>query len=202
MRNLVKNQSGLVYVGVIYISLIIITILASLLHLMNNNIIADTSNSYNYKANYIAESLLELNIMEINEISDKVIKEYLTDLKGYKSEYIRLVQNDPSVIYDPPLFSKYISQSFIPIIKQLSGTTNRPFEEYEDNHYFKIDIKYDSIYNVINIKAEGSYQRARVFINVKLDPPQSVDVGFDEYNLPQIRISSIDIIEYYQSFGI
>lgn len=202
MKNLIKNQTGLIYVGVIYIFLIIITILASLLYLMNNNIAADTSNSYNYKANYIAESILEFNIMQINEISDKVIMEYLSDLKAYKSQYIKLVQDNPWVIYDPPLFSKYISQSFIPSIKELSGTTNRPFEEYEDDHYFKINIEYDSIYNVINIKAEGSYKRARVFINVKLDPPKSEDIGFDQYNLPKISISSIDIIEYYQSFGI
>jgi len=153
-------------------------------------------------ARYIAESILELRTAEITELSDEVIREYLVDLRNYKIKYIEEARNDSSVLYNPPNFSNYVQQRIIPNIKRLSGTINTPFEEYKDSHSSKIDIEYNSINKVIDIKAMGNYRRARVFVEVKIEPPKVIDDGFDKYNLPKINILPINIVQYYQTFGI
>lgn len=200
MKKLIANQRGIVYLSIVYISLIILTILMSLLYLISNNIASVISNADNYRANYITESILELKIAEINELSEEVIMEYLLDLKQYKSRYIELSEDEYSS-YNPPKFSTYIRQKIIPNAKKISGTINNPFEEYDDNHYFKINVEYDNDDDLINIKAEGSYRRARTFIRAKLELPKSIEYGIDEYNLPKIKILSINIVQYYQVLG-
>ncbi len=202
MKDLVKSEKGIVYISVILISLIIFVILTSLVYLINNNIRAVISNNDNYKANYIVESNLDLKIMEITEISDKCINEYLLDLRNYKIKYIEERQKDASLPYDPPRFSTYINDIVIPDVENLSGTIYDPFEEYKDKHSFHADIKYNYSNKVVDITAVGTYRRARVFINVKLELPKAIENGVDEYNLPKINILPVNIIEYYQTFGV
>ncbi|QUH20683.1 hypothetical protein [Alkaliphilus sp. B6464] len=202
MRSLLNNQNGIIYVSIIFIALIIFVILTSLVYIMSTNIEVINSNNDSYRANYISESILELKIMQIMELSDRVIIEYLLDLQKYKKEYIKDINNNPSVKYDPPKFSIYVEQKIIPNIKKLGSNENNPFEEYEDDHYYKIDIEYDSGEKVINITSTGIYNRARRFIKAKLELPKIIENGFDEYNLPKVSILPVSIVEYYQTIGL
>jgi len=200
MRDSVNNQKGIVCVSIIFISLIIFVMLTSMVYAMMNNIETVTSNNDSYRANYISESILELKITEVMELSDEIIMEYLLDLQSYKVEYLKNI--DPSIKYDPPNFSIYVAQKIIPNIKKIGGSKNNPFEEYENDHYYKIDIDYDSSEKVVNITSMGRYNRARRFIKVKLELPKVIDNGFDEYNLPKVSILPINIVEYYHTIGL
>lgn len=169
---------------------------------MSTNIEVINSNNDNYRANYISESILELKIMQIMELSDEIIMEYLLDLQNYKKEYLKDINSNSSTKYDPPKFSIYVEQKIIPNIKNLGGNKSNPFEEYENDHYYKIDIEYDSNEKIINITSIGRYNRARRFIKAKLELPKIIDNGFDEYNLPKVSILPVNIVEYYQTIGL
>lgn len=201
MKKLFNNQKGSMSVSIIYITLIIIIILISLIYKLTNNIVAVNSNNDSYRANYISESITELKIMEITELYHETISEYLMDLKRYKIEYIKAASIDPYINYNPPNFSTYIQRS-IPHIKKLSSDGINTFKEYEDDHYYKIEIDYDSSKKVINITSMGRYNRARRFIKVKLEIPKVIDCGLDEYNLPKVGILSVNIVEYYHTIGL
>lgn len=202
MRSLLNNQNGIIYVSIIFISLTILVILTSLVYIMSTNIEVINSNNDNYRANYISESILELKIMQIMELSDEIIMEYLLDLQNYKKEYLKDININSSTKYDPPKFSIYVQQKIILNIKDLGGNKSNPFEEYENDHYYKIDIEYDSNEKVINITSIGRYNRARRFIKAKLELPKIIDNGFDEYNLPKVSILPVNIVEYYQTIGL
>lgn len=201
MKALLCNKKGTIYVSVIFISLIIFIVLGSLFNILVNNIRIINSNNDNYRAGYIAESILELKIANIMELSHEVINKYLLDLQTYKIEYIEKTKEIPHIPYNPPNFANYIRLGIILDIKTLSETTDNPFEEYKDNHYYKIDIKSDSNEEFINITATGRYNKARKFINVKLELPKIIENGFDEHSLPRIAIYPMNIVEYYQTVG-
>lgn len=202
MGDNLNNQRGMISVSIILISLIIFVILTSLAYSITNSIEAVISSNDNYRANYISESILELKIMEIMSLSDEVIMKYLLDLQKYKLNYIKDIENDLIIEYEPPNFSTYIQKNFIPKIKKLGNSKSNPFEEYDNDHYYEIEIVYDSNEKVINITSMGRYNRARRFIKAKLDIPKAVDYGIDEYNLPKVNILPVDIVEYYRTIGL
>jgi len=199
MKDSINNQKGIICVSIIFISLITFVLLSSLTYALINNIESVNSNNDNYRANYISESILEVKIVEIMKFSDVVINEYLLDLQRYKIEYLK---GDQDIEYDPPKFSNYATHKIIPYIKKIGGSENSSFKEYEKDHYYKIDINYDSIKKVVNITSLGRYKRARKFINANLELPKVIDNGFDEYNLPKVSILPINIVEYYHTIGL
>lgn len=201
MKALLYNKKGTIYVSVIFISLIIFVLLTSLMYMSVNNNMVVNSNNDNSRAGYIVESILELKIMEIMELSDEVINDYLFDLQTYKIKYIETNNNSPTP-YNPPNFLNYIEQNMIPNIEKLSESENNLFEEYKAAHYFKVDIKCDPNEEFIDITSIGKYNQARKFINVKLELPKIIDNGIDEYKLPRIAIYPMNVVEYYQTFGL
>lgn len=196
-----RSQKGIASVSIIFISLIIFTILASLLNLFRDNILRVYSYKDHYRANYISESILDLTIVEIEGLSHKAIKDYLLDLKSYKEEYLQQIHENPGSLYNPPNFSAYITQNLIPEIRKLGYSKSNPFAEYEEKHSYKVEIEYNSKEKLIHITATGVYNRARRFIKATLELPQVMDSGLDEYNLPKVSISPVNIVEYYQTFG-
>jgi len=199
MKDSINNQKGIICVSIIFISLITFVLLSSLTYALINNIESVNSNNDNYRANYISESILEVKIVEIMKFSDVVINEYLLDLQRYKIEFLK---GDQDTEYNPPKFSNYATQKIIPYIKKIGGSENSSFKEYEHDHYYKIDVNYDSIKKVVNITSLGRYKRARKFINANLELPKVIDNGFDEYNLPKVSILPINIVEYYHTIGL
>lgn len=200
MKTFLCNKKGVIYVNVIFISLIIFLLLTSILVMLVNNNIIINSNNDSYRAAYIAESILELKTNEIILLCDGFINDYLLDLQNYKIAYIEIIDDNPAIQYNPPDFSNYMHENISLNINQLKESTNNPFEEYKDDHYLKVDIEYDSDEECINIKSMGRYKRARKFINVKLELPIIMESGVDENKLPKISILPIKVIEYYQTF--
>ena len=68
MNDCVHDEKGVIYVGVIFISLIIFVLSTSLLNILLNNNMIISSNNDNYRAGYIVESILELKIEEIMKL--------------------------------------------------------------------------------------------------------------------------------------
>lgn len=203
MKSLFCNQRGTIHVSLILIGLIISTLLTTLIYIMLNNIIIINSNNDNNKAGYLSESILDISIGEIVELSDEVVEQYLFDLYMYKLEYIENANIDkPPALYKPPSLNNYLQQKLIPNINVLSGVKNNPFPEYIEDHHYKLDIEYSIIKGEVEILATGGYKRARKFIRAKLILPAIINDGYDEYNLPKIKVSPMKTIQIYQTIGM
>ena len=183
MKDCLYNKRGSIYVGVVFIFLIVLVLPVSLLNILLSNNMAINSNNDNYRAGYIIESILELKIEEIMELCDRTVNDYLVDLDTYNTEYIEIV--DDNVLYSPPGFSSYVAGLAFNI-KNLSEWGNNPFDEYKEKHYYKVDIECDLSKNCIDIVSMGEYRQARKFINVELELPTIESNGDDGYGLPQI----------------
>lgn len=212
MKDFVYNKKGVIYVNVIFISLIIFVLSTSLLNILLNNNIIINSNNDNYRAGYIVESILELKLEEIIELCDKATDNYLTDLQAYNMEYTEADHlqaydmgdteiTGNSILYNPPGFSSYIA-NLASGIEDLSEWENNPFAEYGDRHYYKIDIKCDLSKNCINITSRGEYRQARKFINVELELPKIINDGDNKFSLSGVVISPAKVTRYYQTVGL
>ena len=91
MNDCVHDEKGVIYVGVIFISLIIFVLSTSLLNILLNNNMIISSNNDNYRAGYIVESILELKIEEIMKLCSQATGNYLADLQTYNMGYIETV---------------------------------------------------------------------------------------------------------------
>lgn len=202
MKNPIKGSKGIISIHVFFIALMMFVILTSLLYMMTNQLKIQMSNNDSYRANYLAESIVELKLAEILQLSEEVIKKYRIDLYRYKVEYLLLIYQGFDKRYNPPVFADYVKRELLPQIKELSSSENNPFEDYLEDHHYKIKIQYDTRQNVIMMEAMGRYKRARRFIYVKLSLPQSMDNGLDEYDLPRISIISPHIVGYYRTIGL
>ncbi len=212
MNDCVHDEKGVIYVGVIFISLIIFVLSTSLLNILLNNNMIISSNNDNYRAGSIVESILELKIEEIMKLCNQATDNYLADLQAYNMEYIETVGlqtydmgyaqvADNNVLCSPPDFCDYIAD-LISDIEDLSGWETNPFEEYKERHYYRVDIECDLKENRIDITSGGEYRRARKFINVELELPRIINEGDDKSDLPGIVISPAKVIRYYQTIGL
>jgi hypothetical protein len=212
MKDFMYDEKGLVYVSVIFISLIIFVLSTSLLNILFNSNMIISSNNDSYRAGYIVESILELKIEEIMKLCNQATDNYLADLQAYNMEYIETVGlqtydmgyaqvADNNVLCSPPDFCDYIAD-LISDIEDLSGWETNPFEEYKERHYYRVDIECDLKENRIDITSGGEYRRARKFINVELELPRIINEGDDKSDLPGIVISPAKVIRYYQTIGL
>lgn len=202
MKNSMKASKGMISIHVFFIALMMFVILTSLLYTMTNHIHIRVSNNDSHRANYLAESIVELKLAEILQLSEEVIEAYRIDLYRYKSEHLLSIRDGFDKKYNPPTFVDYVKREFLPQIKELSSSENNPFEDYLEDHHYRIKIQHDTGQNVIMIEAMGRYNRARRFIHVKLALPQAMDNGLDEYDLPRISITSPNILGYYRAIGL
>ncbi|MGI6426655.1 MAG: hypothetical protein ACOX0L_03480 [Natronincolaceae bacterium] len=212
MKDCMHDEKGVIYVGIIFISLIIFVLSTSLLNILLNNNMIISSNNDNYRAGYIVESILELKIEEIMELCNQATDDYLADLQTYNMEYIETVDlqaydmvytevTDNNILCGPSDFCNYMAD-LVSDIEDLSGWENNPFEEYRERHYYKVDIKCDLSKNCINITSRGEYRQARKFINVDLELPEIINDGDDNSDLPGTVISPVKVIRYYQTVGL
>ena len=197
MKPFIQDDRGVIYVSVIFISLIVLMMSTSLLHMLISNNMIINSNNDNYRAGYIIESALELKIGEITELCNKTAENYLTDLQTYNMGYI--VSIDGHIFCNSPVFYNYVID-LVSDIEALNESVANPFEEYKGEHSYKVDIKYDPNENLIDITAMGEYRQARKFIRVKLELPAITGEDTDEYGLPTMIISPAKVIQYYQTF--
>ncbi len=225
MKDFMYDEKGLVYVSVIFISLIIFVLSTSLLNILFNSNMIISSNNDSYRAGYIVESILELKIEEIMKLCSQATGNYLADLQTYNMGYIETVGlqtynigyietvdlrpcdmgyteiADSNILCSPSDFCNYMAD-LISDIEDLSGWETNPFEEYKERHYYKVDIKCDLSKNCINITSRGEYRQARKFINVDLELPRIINDGDGNPDLPGAVISPVKVIRYYQTIGL
>lgn len=197
MKTYIGNQDGFICVSVFFMILMVVAILTPPMYMLMNRSMAIRSNRNNYRASYIVESVLELKIAEIIDLCDQAIDDYLKDLETYNAQYI--INPDEYITHNPPRLSSYIA-NISTNIENLSESVNNPFEEYEDQHSYKIKIEHHLNENYIFINSKGEYREARRFIDVKIDLPATIDQGLDEHGLPITTILPAEVIQYYQTF--
>lgn len=197
MKTYLNNKDGFVYISLIFILLIISGLLASLTQLINYNNILVKSNNDNYRANYIAESILELKIEELLDLCNGAVDSYLKDFHQYNMQFSGQANN--YVFYSLPDFYNYIN-AIIPYVEGLSQWESNPFAEYKEDHYYEIIIQACLRDNYIHLIASGQYGNARSFIDVVIQLPVLINRGQDENGLPIEDILPAEVVKYYQTF--
>ncbi|QXM06010.1 hypothetical protein [Crassaminicella indica] len=198
MKNFSKNR-GSIIINSFIMSAILLVFLVSTLTLFLNDFYIVKSNENSIKAYYLGEAALNKTVFKINNAADKVIRNYLLELKNYKINYIKNKIIDKNT-YHPPVFSTYLQAHLLSQIASFNEKVKKPFSYYAHDHAYNIRVSYNLQNNRIDILTMGIYNGAKKFIYAQVKLPHVCNNGVDKYNLPKIKITPIILEESYLTF--
>ncbi len=200
MKSYINNTRGSLMLYCLIIGMVITMFGISGITLSINEYQNLLSNTDSIRAYYLAEIGSEIAQDRLISATDKIIIEYLDELKNYKIGYILQMEGEMvGIDYMPPSLETYLSNHLIKDIGRFNDVQNNCMSDYPANHSYTINVNYDKIDDIIVIECVGRYNKARRRIITEFKSPYIIENGHDIYMLPKIKINTIDIISYYET---
>lgn len=201
MKNYIINSKGSILVSCFIIGMLILMLGMSSITIAMNDFNNTFSNSDSLKAYYLAEMGIEAELRILTEAIDDIVLEYLEDLKDAKIAYLRSNMEETLAEgeYTPLQLDTYLQDHLIDVLETFNTIQNNIFEDYKQDHSYKISVEYDTESEVVIIKSVGIFNNARKQIMMDIKLPCTTIDGYDFYGLPKLKIHPIEILSYYQT---
>ncbi|MCC5911458.1 MAG: hypothetical protein JJT76_13565 [Clostridiaceae bacterium] len=197
MKQYVSNLRGSSIAFFLIVCTTVALALCSTHVVVMNNYRATQSNAHAIKAQYLAESAIEVVLAQLMEETDKLINSYLNDLKEYKISYLKTLEGNQSEKYLPQNFENYLYIYLLTHIDEYNSEKENPFKDYQHIHSYKAKVSYKVKKGTLSLEGIGTYNNARKMIEAEVEMPYVKTIGEDSYGLPLIEIHSWNVIAYY-----
>ncbi|MBB6216612.1 hypothetical protein HNQ80_002716 [Anaerosolibacter carboniphilus] len=204
MDKILRNTRGSVIYPSFMVGLFSLLLFISILALIANESLAVQSYTNSIKAYYLAETGMETTLYGLENAMDKIIFEYLSDLREYKRNYLleSADNSNKSLKFSPPQLDTYLKRSLRSEMSLFPLVYKNHVSTYKQEHSCRISIDYNFKTCIITVESIGEYDRARKFLITTLLLPTEQPDGLDSFDLPRIKIQPFQILSYYQSLGL
>ncbi|WP_129597756.1 hypothetical protein [Anaerophilus nitritogenes] len=202
MKNYIHQDKGSISIGACMIGMLLFMLLILSTTLFLNHYHMISSHLDSIKAYYLAESGIDEGLYYCSNKIEEIVSIYLKDRKEYQINYTKSIEKNITIDYKPPVLYDYFSKNFIPQIQSYKKTNKNPFYNYNLNHSYETQILCNKSNEgmCILIESLGIYNYSKKYIKAVISLPKEESFEEDLNSLPIIKISPLQIKDYFQYY--
>ena len=183
------RQQGYISIVCLFIGMSIIALALSVMELHSNDLFLQQSSGNRVKAQYLAESGMEMAMYQLHTWSEEAIEAYF--------------QSKPIEGGAVPALEPYLQQHIIhklQAINQYQHTAISPlYQEYQQEHGVFLSVEPSSDKKTLKIKVQGYYESARVYLEGRVRMPVLM-MERDDEGQTDIRVRALNLETLVQSY--